>query len=370
MVEIVNDKIVYTPNENFNGTDEITYTINDGTKSITQDLEITVNPINDALITQGGNIAKQTLKSGQKLSLDFSDDFFDVEDSSFNFSAELSNGNSLPSWLDIDSQTGMLTGTPYNAHEGTIIVEVTASDEDFSASKTFTIKVNDSGYNPSSGSDTIKGSKWRNTKNTIYGGEGNDKLYGKGGNDKLYGGDGNDKLYGGKDNDRLYGGDGKDKLYGSDGKDKLYGEDGNDKLYGQDGNDKLYGGDGDDRLYGQDGDDKLDGGAGSDYLKGHDGKDIFIFSNLNDSTISEMDTIRDFDDYYGNAVQRFWNTGERDYIDVSELGFTGIQEGFAEDSVLGYEIEGGNTYITADDSDFCIKLIGEYDLSSSDFIFE
>ncbi len=41
------NKVLYTPNQDFNGTDSFTYTINQGTKSSTGTVSITVNSIND-----------------------------------------------------------------------------------------------------------------------------------------------------------------------------------------------------------------------------------------------------------------------------------------------------------------------------------
>jgi Ca2+-binding RTX toxin-like protein len=411
-----------TPIGGDDGVISVKVVADDGNSSIEDIFDITINLENN-IPTVLESIDDQSLRYGQSLFLDVSDKFIDIEDNSLNFSAKLGNGDSLPDWLNINSETGVLSGTPYSGR-GTFTIDVTASDSNnASVSQTFEIDVRRGGFSPTLGDDNLVGG-WGN--DTIYGGEGNDTLeggwfwgkdklyggdgedlllgefgkdtlsggagedtlYGGFGKDKLYGGAGNDTLYGEEENDTLSGGAGEDRLYGSIGKDKVYGGEGddylnggwgNDRLYGEEGdddlngsynNDKLYGGQGNDTLRGSTGDDKLTGEAGADVLIGGKGDDIFNFSSLKDSTISETDIINDFQQG-GN----FWdwlqgNVGE-DVIDVSDLGFTGIQEGAAEGSVLGYEVieNGSFTHITADDVDFSIKLIGEYDLTDSDFIF-
>ena len=61
------------------------------------------------------------------------------------------------------------------------------------------------------------------TKNTIYGGAGNDSVFGGAGTDKLYGDNGADTLNGGKGNDTLTGGNGNDVFVYANG-------DGNDVI--------------------------------------------------------------------------------------------------------------------------------------------
>jgi Ca2+-binding RTX toxin-like protein len=46
----------FTPNADFNGNDSFTYTVTDGTSSVTETVAITVNPVNDAPITQVDNV--------------------------------------------------------------------------------------------------------------------------------------------------------------------------------------------------------------------------------------------------------------------------------------------------------------------------
>lgn len=240
------------------------------------------------------------------------------------------------------------------------------------------------------GHDQIKGG---NGDDTLYGAAGNDKLYGSNGDDLLDGGDGNDHLEGGNGNDSLLGGGDKDSLYGANGDDSIDGGSGNDLLVGGNGNDTLMGGDGHDVLEGDKGNDEIDGGAGNDIilgglgsntllggagrdtihagLKGDNlivggadkdilvagfGKDTFLFESLDDSKAGARDTI------IGLAGS--------DKIDLSGLGFTGIEKGDGDGSVLGWEKGSFGTVIISDaDSDFTIEVVGRFSLSDGDFIF-
>ncbi len=128
-------------------------------------------------------------------------------------------------------------------------------------------------------------------RDTLYGGNGADKLYGNEDIDFLYGGLGNDSVDGGNDDDKLYGEDGNDILKGQEGSDFLDGGAGNDELYGGLdgdilngglGNDQLYGEQGADTLNGGDGNDSLDGGMGADQMSGGKGADTYYVDDKGD----------------------------------------------------------------------------------------
>ena len=187
---------------------------------------------------------------------------------------------------------------------------------------------------------------------TLDGSSGNDHLFGRAGDDTLNGGEGDDILMGGEGADNLNGGEGVDTLsyltssagvtvrlfngtstggdadgdtftnfenvIGSSFDDVLRGDSenntfqgltGDDILIGLDGDDTLIGGIGDDILRGGAGDDVLIGGSGRDELNGGDGENIFKFSSMSDSGVSEgtVDVIQ-------NMVSG------TDLIDLSDLG--------------------------------------------------
>jgi Ca2+-binding RTX toxin-like protein len=473
--EIVDNKIVYTPAENVNGTDEITYTISDGTAEVTQTIDIIINSVNDAPILEN-LIIDQEIIIGEEFTLDITDNFLDVDLETLTYTVELMNGSVLPGWLVFDENTGIFSGSPEIKDYLDIEINVIASDGEYSVSDSFKIDIV-SIITGTEEDDNLIGYKGQDT---IYGEDGDDNLDGYLGDDVLYGGKGNDVVDGGLDDDYIEGGAGNDTVIGSGGADTLtggkgvdlleggneddlliynkdsrwsdgnfvknngspdnvidgevvsltprtrsfdmfdggtgedilqltdnadalilddrisfhplgegarveavekiyagegddlvdftsniyfykaisvYGENGNDILWTNYGNDFLSGGIGNDSLFGGSGNDTLIGGAGADTLVGSLGEDVFDFSSLDDSTQTEMDSIQDF-----------YQT--EDLIDVSGLGFTNIEQGTADGSVLGFDIIDGNTYITADESDFGIELIGEYNLVNTDFIFE
>ena len=57
------------------------------------------------------------------------------------YTATLSDGSALPSWLSFDANTRTFTGTPLNADVGNISVKVTVTDGSLSATDTFILTV-------------------------------------------------------------------------------------------------------------------------------------------------------------------------------------------------------------------------------------
>ncbi|MDQ8201341.1 putative Ig domain-containing protein, partial [Pelagicoccus enzymogenes] len=95
-------------------------------------------------------IADQTTDEDAAFSLDASTAFDDIDAGDvLTYSATLENGEPLPSWLSIDSETGELSGTPENGDVGAISVTVTATDEaGETASSTFGIQVENTNDGP------------------------------------------------------------------------------------------------------------------------------------------------------------------------------------------------------------------------------
>ena len=154
----------------------------------------------------------------------------------------------------------------------------------------------------------------------LTGGAGNDVLTGDGFANVLDGGAGDDWLSGGAGNDKLIGGAGNDwasyadaisgvtvnltftwaQATGGAGTDtltlieNLEGSANADRLTGSTLANILVGGDGNDTLTGGGGADTLDGGLGRDMLYGGTGADVFVFRAVDESALSEPDTIADF----------------------------------------------------------------------------
>ena len=127
------------------------------------------------------------------------------------------------------------------------------------------------------------------------------------------------------------------------GHDTIDGQDGDDLINGGVGNDSLIGGNGNDTIYGDDGDDTLTAGIGSDQLFGGAGSDVYRFTDIASASVQSHNTIMDFN-------------YQQDRIDVSQLGYSGIQQGAAFGTILGWETRAGNTVITSSDGFFSIEL--------------
>ncbi|MCQ4158890.1 M10 family metallopeptidase C-terminal domain-containing protein [Roseomonas sp. GC11] len=172
----------------------------------------------------------------------------------------------------------------------------------------------------SRGNDTLSGDA---AANTLMGGDGADTLDGRAGADRLEGGTGSDLYYvddagdvvvevagprGGAD--RVISsvsytlGDGVERLSlagsadltatGNAQGNRLDGNDGANTLSGLAGNDVLYGGAGNDTLLGGAGEDFLFGQGGADLLTGGAGRDSFVWSALDDSSATSLDSVTDF----------------------------------------------------------------------------
>ena len=282
---------VYTPDDNFNGTDSFVYHANDGSRN-SNDVTVLINvaPVNDApVITSAVNIvvAENHLAVETVTAVD-------PEQNAFLFGLA---GGSDQAFFSIDPHTGALSfvnspdfETAEDAnHDNVYDLAVSATDAfDASISSTQAIHVTVTDVlevgqtiQGGSGSDTITGTPGNDT---IGGGKGNDSINGGDGKDSLSGGDGNDALIGGRGDDALNGGDGDDTLDGGVGNNQLSGGSGNDFLRVGDGNNALNGGSGNDVLIagngsnvlvGGDGNDTLTAGNGSNSFTGGDGDDTF-----------------------------------------------------------------------------------------------
>nr|WP_276583564.1 M10 family metallopeptidase C-terminal domain-containing protein [Pseudomonas sp. RIT-PI-S] len=174
---------------------------------------------------------------------------------------------------------------------------------------------------------------------------------------------GGDLIVGYFSDDRINGLAGNDTLRGEAGNDTLAGDAGADSLDGGSGNDTLAGGTGNDLLSGGAGDDRLTGGAGVDQLTGGSGADTFRFTSSTDSLRGASDLITDF-------------SADRDLIDVSALGYTGLGNGHDGTLKVSYSAAADRTYVkdftpTRSGQRFEIALSGDHsnDLSTNQFVF-
>jgi Ca2+-binding RTX toxin-like protein len=206
------------------------------------------------------------------------------------YTARLTGGGALPSWLTFTASSRTLSGKPPNGTNTDYAIEIVASDP--AGQSTFaplTLHVRSSL------------TTWTGTANadTNNGTTGADYQLGLGGNDNLSGNSGNDFQDGGDGDDTISGLAGDDVIYAGAGNDTANGGDNNDTIYGESGRDIITGGLGDDTLRGDAGADSLNGNAGSDTMTGGAGADLYLFAANdgvdtidNSSSDSEIDRLQ------------------------------------------------------------------------------
>ncbi|MFN3761311.1 MAG: putative Ig domain-containing protein, partial [Algoriphagus aquaeductus] len=133
-----------TPTNSDVGTVSITVTANDGNGgTVTDTFDITVINVNDAP-TVANPIADQSATEDIAFNFQFGLNVFndiDVGDV-LTYTAQLSDGGSLPLWLSFDGNNRRFSGTPGNSDVGNLDIVVTASDGlGASVSDTFTLIV-------------------------------------------------------------------------------------------------------------------------------------------------------------------------------------------------------------------------------------
>ena len=144
--EVVNGQLKLidsvTANYETQSSYSVTVTTTDsGSLTTTEDFTVNVNNLNDAP-TLVNAIADQNVAEDSALSFTVPADAFNDEDGdTLTYTATLSDGSALPSWLSFDAATQTFTGTPLNGDVGVITIKVTSSDETLSATDTFTLTV-------------------------------------------------------------------------------------------------------------------------------------------------------------------------------------------------------------------------------------
>ncbi len=129
--------VTYTPETGYHGSDSFTYTVADdqGAVSNVATVSVTMNPVNDAPVIAGA--PPTTITVGQLYSFTPTVSDNDGGDT-LTFSA-----TGVPSWLSLNSTSGVLSGIPADAHVGEYDgLEVTVSDgTEFATLAAFSITV-------------------------------------------------------------------------------------------------------------------------------------------------------------------------------------------------------------------------------------
>ncbi|WP_299041449.1 tandem-95 repeat protein [uncultured Tateyamaria sp.] len=322
-VEIVDNELLFTPAENFNGEATVTYTITDGNGgNDVADLVVTVNPVNDAPDAVDD---ADTTPFNTPITIPVLDNDTDVDGDTLRVTEATSpNGD-----VDINPD-GTITFTPTDGFEGDAIIDYTITDDQGgfdSAQVTVTVEENpldgivegtdegdlidedytgdpegdmvDNGDNifsddPEDEDDDII--EAGGGDDTIIAGQGDDSVDGGEGNDLIDTGNGDlapdlgfpnddgtpvpgfpfgfpadddpnndlDFVDGGAGDDTISTGDDADTIIGGDGNDVIDGGIDDDIIDGDDSNDSTAGGA--DRIVGGEGNDLIDGGVGDDTI--------------------------------------------------------------------------------------------------------
>ncbi|WP_170111793.1 Ig-like domain-containing protein [Photobacterium frigidiphilum] len=114
--------LVYTPNENSQGSDNFTYTIRDNENALSNSAQvsITIEAVNDVPTLSG----TPNTEIAQGESYSFIPQANDVDEDTLTFSI-----TNRPAWLTFDESSGVLSGTANNADVGTYLnIEMSVSD--------------------------------------------------------------------------------------------------------------------------------------------------------------------------------------------------------------------------------------------------
>jgi hypothetical protein len=112
------------------GTISVTVTATDGTgHTVSDTFDLVVSNTNDAP-TVANTMADQNATENAAFNFTFAVNTFNDSDvgDTLTYSAQLAGGGALPAWLSFDSATRTFSGTPLNAHVGTVSIDVIAND--------------------------------------------------------------------------------------------------------------------------------------------------------------------------------------------------------------------------------------------------
>ena len=424
-------KLIYTPNQNYQGSDRIEYVISDMRGGfITKELVIEIVAPEDTFRVPS-TISNLSAKIGKESVFDLSANITNPDDHELTITITDEYGNDIQPWIEFDPNNLNLTVNPLSRDYGlkNFIINIFNKtmqsnhqinfsliiDENLTANSNSNIITananNDYIEGISMSSDLIIADERDNNINLISDGSWNIDSYSAWNPytqdivrvyntnrsfDAFDGGDGYDVINLTTGNDALalhdpYSDNASsnqvrlaniEEINGSLGDDiidissstltytdiTLNGNDGNDTLWSNDGNDTINGGTGDDHIVGGRGDDTLNGGDDNDTIKGYDGNDIINGGLGQDILNGGIGN----DSFIFNSLE----DSAINFSDVIEdftkgediINLSGISELTSFDS-LEITIENGHTIIKDRNSDFAIDIAQEIVLTSDDFIF-
>ncbi len=132
-----------TPSFDDAGVLAIKVTANDGQATASQTFTLDVLDVNRAPVVIEP-VINQSTNENQVFTYQLPDEaFIDLDGDVLTYSATLSDGSALPSWLSFDANTQTFSGTPSFDDAGVLAIKVTANDGQATASQTFTLDVLD-----------------------------------------------------------------------------------------------------------------------------------------------------------------------------------------------------------------------------------
>ncbi|MET4129631.1 Hint domain-containing protein [Roseovarius sp. MBR-6] len=395
--------ITYTPNPDFNGTDTITYTADDGNGGTTPGtVTVTVNPVNDAPVAAPDSSATD-FETPVTIDVLANDSDVDGDPLTVSLATPGTNGTTTV------NPDGTITYTPDDGFSGTDTFDYTVDDGNGgTATSTVSVTVGvkpppardgivsgtpgddliDLGYTGDPDGDRVDAEdailpgaapnddsiRAGDGDDTVFGGLADDEIEGGRGNDSIFGESGNDTINAGaplsdtplpdlgfpglfpadadpeNDRDFVDGGDGDDVITTGDDADTIFGGAGNDFIDGGIDADEIDGGDGNDTIIGGEGSDTIFGGRGDDLIYG--GLDPRFPDELNipDDTDLVPDNGRDLI-FGGDGNDTIFGQDDADTI-IGGAGDDFIDGGIDNDSLEG---NFGNDTILGGDGDDTIR---------------
>ncbi|MFN3972658.1 MAG: Hint domain-containing protein [Gemmobacter sp.] len=324
--------ITYTPDQDYNGQDIITYTVRDPDgNTATSTVTVTINPVNDDPVANPDTAATGV---GVPVIIPVLANDTDVDGDPLSI---LGIPTATEGTVTVNPD-GTITFTPPTGFIGTSTITYAITDGNGGTdTSTVTVSV---GLPPPVRDGIVNGTPDDDLIDLDYVDVDGDRIDAE---DALIPGDGpnDDRVFGREGNDTIFGGLGSDTIFGGPGDDSILGGPGDDVLYGDSGDDTIFGGDGSDRVYGGDGNDFIDtsgGGAAPLPDRGYPG----LYP-------ADADPLNDRDTVFGGRGDDTIFTGDDNDVIYGGNGNDYVDAGFDDDLVFGGR--GNDTLIGGEGAD-------------------